>query len=246
MGPARQVLGIVPARGGSKRIPRKNIKPFHGIPLIERSIETLHKAGVFDRVVVSTDDTEVAEVARAAGAEVPFMRPAALADDNSGTGTVIRHAITELESEPEGADGFGEICLMYPTAVFVTPQDIRAGLAQLRMSDSEYVFAATRFAAPIERALVADDQGHCSMKWPEHLLTRSQDLRPAFHDVGQFYWGQRDAWAAGIPVMTGRSEILEIPSWRVQDIDTPDDWYRAELLFEVLSTPDATGPDPSR
>jgi pseudaminic acid cytidylyltransferase len=235
--PTGSVIGIVPARGGSKRIPRKNIRPFHGRPLIVRSVETMLDSGVFERIIVSTDDDEIISAARSAGAEVPFVRPAALADDSTGTGAVIRHALSALEADlPVGAPPLGEICLMYPTAVFVTPNDLRASLAQLRRSDADYVFAATTFAAPIQRALVRDAHGRCSMLSPEHLLTRSQDLQTTYHDVGQFYWGRRDAWAAGIPVMTGKSEIYEIPNWRVRDIDTLDDWRMAELLFDALNS----------
>lgn len=225
------VVGLIPARGGSKRIPRKNIRPFHGRPMIVHTIDTMTASQVFDRIVVSTDDDDVARVAEQAGAEAPFRRPAELADDHAGTGAVVRHAIDELEQRG------GEVralCLVYPTAVFTTADDLVEAGRRLAAGTLDYVFSATRYAAPIERALRRRDDGTCAMVSPEHLLTRSQDLQEAFHDVGQFYWGTGDAWRAAVPVMQGRSEIFEIPPWRVQDIDTPDDWHRAELLFELL------------
>lgn len=222
---------IIPARGGSKRIPRKNIKPFRGVPLISRTIGTMRASDCFDRVVVSTDDDEIAKIARAAGAEVPFLRPAELSDDTTGTGAVIRHAIAELEAEGPSPDF---VCLVYPGAVFVTVDDICASFEQLTGSDVDYVFAATEFAAPIQRALRVDEAGRAAPVWPEHLMTRSQDLEPRFHDTGQFYWGRRAAWVAAVPVMTGTSEIYEIPNWRVHDIDTPDDWRRGEILFDLI------------
>ncbi len=224
-------VGILPARGGSKRIPRKNVKPFRGRPLIGHAVETMLDSEVFDRVVVTTDDDEVATIAEAAGAEAPFRRPPELSDDATGTGAVIRHAIAEVERDGP----LDEICLVYPTAVFITADDLRSALARLRAEpELQYVFSATTFPAPIERALQVGPDGRASMLRPEHLLTRSQDLEERFHDVGQFYWGRRQAWVEAVPVMTGRSVLHEIPRWRVQDIDTPEDWRRAEVLHELI------------
>lgn len=225
-------VGLIPARGGSKRIPRKNIRTFHGRPLIEYAITTMLESKVFDRVVVSTDDDEIADVALAAGAEVPFRRPDELADDSTGTGAVIRHAISALESS--SSDRIDELCLVYPGAVFVTTDDLSRSLAALRASDVQYVFSASTFAAPIERAMRIDGEGLAHMERPEHLLTRSQDLVEAYHDVGQFYWGRRNAWVDGVAVLAGRSKVHLIERWRVQDIDTPEDWQRAEILFDLL------------
>ncbi len=226
-------IGLIPARGGSKRVPRKNIREFHGRPLIEYAIDTMLRANIFDRVIVSTDDEEIASVASSAGADVPFTRPAELADDSTGTGAVIRHAISALEEA--STDRIDELCLVYPGAVFITTDDLTRSLTSLRESDVQYVFAASTFSAPIERAIRVDDAGLVHMEHPKHLLTRSQDLEDAFHDVGQFYWGRRDAWADAVPVMAGRSKIHRIERWRVQDIDTPEDWRRAEILFDVLA-----------
>lgn len=231
-------VGLLPARGGSKRIPRKNIKPFHGQPLIARTVATMLASGVFDRIIVSTDDAEIADVAVAAGAEVPFLRTPDLADDVTGTGAVVRDALARLEADPRHAPGapeaIGALCLVYPAAVFVTATDLADAHGQLIASGRQYVMSASTYPAPIERALRRDTSGAVSMVDPARLLTPSQQLEPAFHDVGQFYWGRRDAWAAGVPVMRGDTEIFEIPHWRVQDIDTPDDWTRAEILFEII------------
>lgn len=238
MGAHGIAIGLVPARGGSKRIPRKNIKQFHGVPLIARTIATMRASGAFDRIVVSTDDDEIAAIASDAGAELPFRRPAELADDITGTGAVVRDALAHLESDPEHRLGsprqIAALCLVYPGAVFVTPGDLVSARAQLESSGRQYVFSASTYPAPIERALRRSPSGAVSMLHPEMLLTPTQQFEPAYHDVGQFYWGRRDAWAAGVPVLRGDSEIFEIPHWRVQDIDTPDDWVRAEILFELV------------
>lgn len=230
-------IGIIPARGGSKRIPRKNVREFHGRPLIAHSITAMVDSGIFDRIVVSTDDDEIADVAIAAGAEAPFRRPDELSDDHTGTGAVIRHALDMLIDASADGSTVDEtaVCLMYPAAVFVTPDDLSAALETLIENTVDYVFSASRFSAPIERALAIGDDGLASMLEPEHLLTRSQDLDDRFHDVGQFYWGRCSAWRAATPVMTGRSMVHQIPAWRVQDIDTADDWTRAEILFELLA-----------
>lgn len=228
---AERTVGLLPARGGSKRIPRKNIKPLLGVPMIARTIATMADAGVFDHVVVSTDDDEVAAVATAAGAEVPFRRPAHLSDDHTGTGAVVRHALDELERLGRRPT---HLCLVYPAAVFAEADDFRDALARLRSDpDLQYVFSATTYAAPIERALRIGPDGRVVLVHPDHLMTRSQDLPEHYHDVGQFYWGRRDAWADGVPVLAGRSAIHHIPRHRVQDIDDQEDWARAEALLRV-------------
>jgi pseudaminic acid cytidylyltransferase len=225
-------LALVPARGGSRRIPRKNVRPFRGVPLLARTVSTLLGAGLFDRVVVSTDDDEIAAVAADAGAEVPFLRPAELAGDHTGTREVVVHAIEALEA----ADGpvLGEVCVVYPAAVFTTADDLRTSLERLRASDDEFVMSASTFPAPIQRALRRAEDGRIEMLWPEHASTRSQDLEECYHDAGQFYWGRRDAWLGAGSVLTARTLLHVLPRWRVQDIDTPEDWTRAELLHEVL------------
>ena len=226
------IVAIIPARGGSKRIPRKNIRSFRGTPLLERTIQTLQQTNLFDRIVVSTDDDEIANIAVAAGAEVPFLRPAELAGDHTGARPVIIHAIESLESADQSV--LGPVCIVYPTAVFVTQEDLRQSLGRLVTSSADFVFSAARFDAPIQRALRTLDDGTCELMWPEHTLTRSQDLEEAYHDAGQFYWGRRDAWLAGHPVFAGNALLHVLPRWRVQDIDTEEDWNRAELIHRMI------------
>jgi pseudaminic acid cytidylyltransferase len=228
---ARPSVAIIPARGGSKRIPRKNVKPFLGVPLIVRTLQMVHASGVFDRVVVSTDDDEVASHASNAGAEVPFARPPELSDDHTGTRPVIQHAINELEA----ASGtlLGLVCTVYTTAVFVTPEDLIEARQALMHSSAPFVFSVTTFPAPIQRALRRLPDGSCEMLQPEHLYTRSQDLEETYHDAGQFYWGTRDAWLSDVPTFGSQSRLFVLPRWRVQDIDTPEDWQRAELIQRV-------------
>ena len=226
------VVAIIPARGGSKRIPRKNIKPFLGVPLISRTIATLHESDLFDRIVVSTDDDDIAAVATDSGAEVPFRRPDDLADDHTGTRPVIMHAIAVLEDQ-EGRQ-LGPVCSVYPAAVFVRPEDLRAGLGLLVRASVDFVVSAAAFPSPIQRALRQRSDGMAEMFWPEHRETRSQDLEEAFHDAGQFYWGQRSAWLCGTSSLSGNSRLYVLPRWQVHDIDTPEDWELAELMWETL------------
>ncbi|MGL4447518.1 MAG: pseudaminic acid cytidylyltransferase [Shewanella sp.] len=222
-------IAIIPARGGSKRIPRKNIKLFHGKPMIAWSILAAQKSGCFARIIVSTDDAEIAAVAREYGAEVPFIRPAEIANDYATTSDVLCHAITWLAAQGQYPE---LICCLYATAPFVAPDDLRHGLDLLTNSPAtQFVFSATRFNFPIQRAIKVNEQGCVSMFSPEHLLTRSQDLEEAYHDAGQFYWGRANAWLAKQPVFEKNSQIVLLPSFRVQDIDTLDDWLRAEQLF---------------
>jgi pseudaminic acid cytidylyltransferase len=224
-------LAVIPARGGSKRIPRKNIRPFLGVPMLARTIGLLRQAQVFDLIIVSTDDEEISRLARAAGAEVPFVRPAQLSGDHAGTLPVIAHAISEMHSR--GVHPAYVACV-YPAAVLSRPADLRAAALLLRTSGADYVFTATSFAFPIQRALRRTADGGCEMFWPEHRETRSQDLEPAFHDAGQFYFGRAEAWLAARPLFGPRSRLLELPRHRVQDIDTPEDWERAEMIFRLL------------
>jgi len=222
---------IIPARGGSKRIPRKNIKPFCGRPMIAWSIAAALESGCFDRVIVSTDDDEIAQVAVQHGAEAPFRRPPELSDDHTPTIPVVAHAITWLAGHGPAPE---EVCCIYATAPFVQAEDIRRGLEVLRGTGSEYAFSVTSFPFPIQRA-IRITAGHVEMFHPEHFNTRSQDLEEAFHDAGQFYWGRASAWLAAKPIFAPHSSPLVLPRHRVQDIDTLEDWRRAEYLFQVLA-----------
>jgi pseudaminic acid cytidylyltransferase len=225
-------LAVIPARGGSKRIPRKNIKIFAGKPMIAWSIEAALESSCFDRVVVSTDDEEIAEVAKAYGAEVPFMRPVHLSDDHTGTSEVIAHAVAWFAEnggvQPE------EVCCLYATAPFVRPIDLRRGLDVLRQSDAAFAFSVTSYAFPIQRAIKIISNERVEMFAPEYFNTRSQDLEEAYHDAGQFYWGRAQAWSDDIPIFSAEATPVILPRHRVQDIDTPEDWLRAELMFRVL------------
>ncbi|MBF6036954.1 pseudaminic acid cytidylyltransferase [Pseudomonas sp. P155] len=221
-------VAIIPARGGSKRIPRKNLVPFDGVPMIVRSIRTALESGLFDLVVVSTDDAEMAEMARAHGAQVPFMRPAALADDFTGTAAVIVHALEQLPS-------FDFACCIYATAPLLQVRYLREGLELLeRHADKSFAFSVCDFGFPVQRALTLDEQGALRALYPEFRNTRSQDLPKAFQDAGQFYWGRREAWLRGEVLYSPASLPVILPRHLVQDIDTPEDWKRAEYLYAAL------------
>lgn len=225
-------LAIIPARGGSKRIPRKNIKNFCGQPIIAYSIQSALNSELFDKVVVSTDDEEIAHVAKQYGAEVPFIRPDELSDDFTGTVPVIKHAF--LESEKVYACNFSEVCCIYATSPFIQQEYLRKGLELLTESDSAYTFSATEYNYPIHRSFFVNEQGRASMFYPEEYQTRSQDLTPAYHDAGQFYWGLGNAYMDEIPLIGSDSSPVLLPSYLVQDIDTMDDWRRAELIYNAL------------
>ncbi len=223
---------IIPARGGSKRIPRKNIRLFNGKPMLVWSVEAALHSGVFDRVIVSTDDTAIAEVARQAGAEVPFLRPAALADDYTGTGAVICHAIEWLRQQQQAPSLVG--CI-YATAPLLLPADLQQAAAALNADPAlKFVFSGCRFSFPIQRALYRNAQGQITPVQPDAIPQRSQDLPETFHDAGQFYLGAADAWLSGAAMFAPHSYLQELPQHRVQDIDTEADWLRAELLQTLL------------
>ncbi|MDC1481598.1 pseudaminic acid cytidylyltransferase [Ascidiaceihabitans sp.] len=220
---------VIPARGGSKRIPRKNIRTFHGTPMIGWSIAAARACHLFDRIVVSTDDAEISEIALTLGAEVPFSRPDNLANDHTGTVPVVTHAVEALDLDSDVA-----VCCLYATAPFVQATDLREGL-RLLQAGASYAMAVTRFDYPIQRALRRSEDGAVSMINPAQMQVRSQDFEPAWHDAGQFYWGMAATWASQIPVFGGHARGVELPSSRVVDIDTPEDWDRAEALFQVLN-----------
>lgn len=224
-------LAVIPARGGSKRIPRKNVKEFCGKPMLAWSIEAALTSGCFDEVVVSTDDPQIAEVALAHGASIPFMRPAELSDDHTGTIPVVRHAAQCFLDQGRAPDS---VCCLYATAPFVRADDLRRGLDVLETTGSDYAFSVTSYAFPIQRALRLTQGGRVEMFNPEHFTTRSQDLEEAFHDAGQFYWGKALAWLEGRTIFTQASSAVMLPRHRVQDIDTLEDWERAEWLFKAM------------
>ena len=221
-------LCIIPARGGSKRIPRKNIREFGDKPMIAWSIIAAQNSGCFDQIIVSTDDTEIAEVSLRFGADVPFMRPIKLADDFTGTTAVVSHAVQWYQHYGQELTA---VCCLYATAPFVEPADIAKGLELLAQCASDrFVFTATAYASPIQRALRVDLISREVHMWhPDQVTERSQDLENAFHDAGQFYWGRPQAWLQSQNIFEG-SKALLLPRWRVQDIDTEEDWMQAELM----------------
>lgn len=222
-------LAVIPARGGSKRIPRKNIRPMNGRPLIAWAIETALASGEFSDVVVSTDDDEIAEIARALGASVPFMRPADLSDDNASTVSVVAHAVVHLHGL---GHEFGHVCCIYPAAILVTADDLRGAREVLLASSQDYASTVVRFGHPIQRALALGADGALQFVDPEAAAQRTQDLPPRWHDAGQFYWGRADAWLNTTPILPN-AVGYELPSHRAVDIDTEDDWLRAERLHAV-------------
>jgi len=222
-------LALIPARGGSKRIPRKNIKPFLGKPIIGYSIEAALKSGLFASVVVSTDDEEIAEVARELGAEVPFMRPDELADDFTGIVPVVRHGV---EAMVERGMDVTNVCCIFSTSPFVLPSDLVAGLGALK--DAPTSFSITSFPYPIGRALQISANSRLEMICPENKEARSQDLPEAWHDAGQFYWATREFILSGRGFMDGEAAGVVLPRHRVQDIDNGEDWIRAEAMYRVL------------
>lgn len=224
-------IAVIPARGGSKRIPRKNIRLFGDKPMLAHPVSTALQSGVFDRVVVSTDDPEIADVAREYGAEVPFIRPAELSDDFVNTGAVLAHATQWMRSHGWAPEA---LCCIYATAPFLMADDLIKGWEQFKSGQWDMVFSATTFPFPIQRAFRMLPDGGVAMFQPEYLFSRSQDLEEAYHDAGQFYWAGGDVWESGKAVFGEKSVPIILPRWRVQDIDTPEDWQRAEMMWEII------------
>lgn len=224
-------VAIIPARGGSKRIPRKNIRLFHGRPVIGYSIDAAAASGLFDRIVVSTDDAEIAEISRSLGAETPFVRPPELADDHAGTTPVVAHAIGMLRA---AGDDVRHACCIYATAPLLDARFLSEGFDRLVDGGFDYVFSATSFPFPIQRAIRLLDGGRIEPFDPQSIGRRSQDLEHAYHDAGQFYWGTADAWAQQRLIFGRSSAALVLPRHLVQDIDTIEDWHRAELMYKAV------------
>ena len=225
----RARVAVIPARGGSKRVPRKNVRLMSGRPLVAWAVLTALSAHHVDRVVVSTDDAEVAEAALAAGAEVPFVRSADLSDDHTPLVPVVADAVERL-----GLDRDDAVCCIYPTAIGLLPEDIDAGAVLLDETAASYVVGVVRYGHPVQRALAQGDDGLLEMVDPSLALVRTQDLPPRWHDAGQLVWGRAGAWLDRTPVLTA-ARGLELPAWRAIDLDTEDDWVRAELLRPLIA-----------
>lgn len=226
-------LCIIPARGGSKRIPRKNIKDFIGKPIIAYSIEAAVQSGLFDEVMVSTDDEEIVEVALKYGAKVPFKRSAENSDDYATTAQVLEEVLTNYRKS--GVE-FSSACCLYPTAPFVTPEYLKEGHNLLLDPEVASVFSVVKFDYPIWRGFTRNDNGVMKMVWKENINTRSQDLEPVYHDAGQWYWIKVEMFLSSKVLFTENSKGVKLSKLEVQDIDTEHDWHLAELKYEYLQS----------
>lgn len=223
-------IAVLPARGGSKRIPRKNVRQFCGKPIIDWAISAALESRCFDSIIVSTDDEEIVERAQNLGVMAPFLRPAELANDYATTSAVMRHAVTWAE---ENLNAQSAYCCIYPTAAFLEAADLRKAREILDSDELDYVIPIALFSYPIQRALRLTDSKNISMFHPKNFQSRSQDLEPAYHDAGQFYFGSTVAWLEERPLFDARSRGMVLPRSRVQDIDTLEDWDIAEALFRL-------------
>jgi len=224
-------VAIIPARGGSRRIPRKNIKLFAGKPIIAWSIEAAIAANCFDKIIVSTDDEEIAEVARNYGAETPFIRPKELSDHYTGTNEVVKHAIEWLE---ENKFPLSLACCIYATAPFIQSQFLQKAFKEIEKNNINFSYSVTSFPFPIQRAIRINKENRAEAIWPENISKRSQDLEETYQDAGQFYWGTADAFKQNLSIFSVTSVPVILPRYFVQDIDTPEDWIRAEIMFKAL------------
>jgi N-acylneuraminate cytidylyltransferase len=223
-------IAIIPARGGSKRIPRKNIKDFCGKPIIAYSIEAAKQSQLFDHIIVSTDDPEIAQVAVGLGADVPFLRPMELSDDYTGTNAVIKHAIQWFNNQG-GVVQYA--CCIYATAPFINSDYLCSAFEALLTSNASFVFSVTSFPFPIQRAIRINKVGRVEAFYPEYISSRSQDLEEAYHDAGQFSWGRAEAFLNDTVPFSQASIPIVLPRYLVQDIDTLEDWTRAELMHKA-------------
>ena len=221
-----RALCVIPARGGSKRIPRKNVKYFLGKPLIAYSIEAALNSGVFERVIVSTDDAEIADVAVKFGAQVPFMRDAALSDDYATSSDAVADAATRLGE-------YTHVCCLYATAPLITGEILREAYGKFEEAECEFLFSATEFSFPVQRAIRLSNDGAVNMFYSQFALTRSQDLERAYHDAGAFYFGRREAWLEKKPIFAPHSRAFLLPRNLVCDIDTPEDFEFAQKLYRI-------------
>lgn len=219
-------LCIIPARGGSKRIPRKNIKLFNDFPLIAYSIKNAQNSGIFDKIIVSTDDEEIAKIAAKFGADVPFVRPKSLSDDFVGTSEVVVHAIEQMQEKCD------TVCCLYATAPLINEENLKKAYEEFRKSKKEFLFSISEFSYPVQRALKNPDE--ISMLYPEFGSFRSQDLEKAYHDAGAFYFGSKNSWQERKAIFKPHSKGFILPRFQVCDIDTPQDWEMAELMYEIL------------
>jgi len=224
-------LAIIPARGGSKRIPRKNIKLFYGKPIIAYAIETAIKSELFDEVMVSTEDEEIADIAKSYGASVPFMRTKENANDFAGTGDVIIEVLMQLKKVGKF---FDSACCIYPTAPFISILSLQNTFLLLTQNKYDTVFPICAFSYPILRSLILNKEGKAAMNWPEYINARSQDLPYFYHDAGQFYWLNVESFLKKKLLFSDNSGVIVLNELEVQDIDNETDWALAELKYQLL------------
>lgn len=224
-------IAVIPARGGSRRIPRKNIKDFHGKPMISYAIKVAQDSQIFDRIIVSTDDEEIAAISESYGASVPWKRPSKLADDFATTLDVMQDAATRLASE---MDANTKICCIYPATPLLQVQSIQAGALLIQDNAWDYVISAVRNTTPIQRTFSLNESEVVKLNFPEFEMTRTQDLPITYHDAGQFYWGRLASWEGRSSIFAGKTTIVELPSHATVDIDNEEDWIFAERLYSLL------------
>ena len=225
-------IAIIPARGGSKRIINKNVKKFCGKPIIAYSIETAKKSKLFDRIIISTDNKKIAKIAKQYGGEVPFIRPKSLSGDYTGTAEVIAHAVNLIKEKYN--TNIKVVCCIYATAPFIQVKDLHKAWKLFKSGKWNFVFAATSYSYPVFRSFQKKENGGLKSLYPNHSKKRSQDLNIVLHDAGQFYWAAPNIWIKKKLNFNHRSTVVELPNWRVQDIDTMEDWKRAELKYKIL------------
>lgn len=222
-------IAIITARGGSKRIPGKNIKDFCGKPILAYSIEAAIKSDIFDTVMVSTDDAKIADIAKKYGAQVPFLRSDKTSNDYASTPDVVQEVLAEYEKLGET---FDITCCIYPTAPFITPAKLKKAVELLITNDADSVVPVVRFSFPPQRSFIIED-GCLKFKWPEHMLSRSQDLEPFYHDSGQFYCMKTDRFLQEKKLFMDKTIPMEMPNTQVQDIDDEEDWKIAEMKYKI-------------
>jgi pseudaminic acid cytidylyltransferase len=222
---------VIPARGGSKRIPRKNIKKFHGKPMIAWSIDAAKKSKCFDEIIVSTDDSEIVNIALKYGVKAPFLRPNSLSNDYASTPAVMEHAAVWLSKKYDDVEN---ICCIFGASPLVDYLSIRKGLEEIKEKNINYVISLARYSSPIQRAMYIDDFNSINMYQPENFGKRSQELQDAYFDAAQFYWGKLNSWLKRDLIFSNKTKAIIIDESRVQDIDTLDDWKMAELKASYI------------
>lgn len=225
------IVCVIPARGGSKRVPKKNIKLFNGKPMIAWSIDAAIQANIFDKIIVSTDDDEIANFSKSLGVDVPFIRPKNLSDDYASTADVMAHACQWIKNKEKS---ISIVCCLYATAPFIKSEDLKKALQIIQDGNWRYVFSAAEYPSSIYRSFFKDNNGGVKMLFPDMFNKRTQDLPTSYHDAGMFYMGTNKSWEEKIKTFETHSFPLIIPSYRVQDIDTVEDWERAEHMAQSI------------